>query len=112
MMLAVAGAMSSRSMVDASAMCSMSAFGAGLELIGDDAAARDRFERDRADEPRRGVRHHGHDLVAALLQPARDLDGLVGADAAGDAERDQHATCGYSTATSVRLSSIVLDLPW
>ena len=60
-----------------------------LELIGDDAAARDRLERDRADKARRRVRHHGDDLVAALLQPARDLDGLVGADAAGDAERDQ-----------------------
>ena len=45
-----------------------------------------------ADEARRRVRHDGDDLVAALLQPARDLDRLVGADAAGDAERDQSHT--------------------
>ena len=58
---------------------------AGLELIGDDPAARDRLEGDRADEARRRRGHDGDDLVAALLQPARDLDGLVGADAAGHA---------------------------
>jgi hypothetical protein len=28
--------------------------------------------------------------VAALLKPSRDFDGLVRADAPGDAERDQH----------------------
>ena len=58
---------------------------AGLELIGDDAPARDCLEGDRPDEPGRRRRHDGDDLVAALLQPARDLHGLVGADAAGDA---------------------------
>ena len=50
---------------------------------------RDRFERDLPDELARRARHDRHDVVAALLQPARDLDGLVGADAAGHAERDQ-----------------------
>ena len=35
------------------------------------------------------ARHDGDDVVAALLQAARDLDRLVGADAAGDAEGDQ-----------------------
>ena len=40
---------------------------------------------DRPDEPRGRVRHHGHNLVTALLQAARDFDGLVGADATGDA---------------------------
>ena len=29
------------------------------------------------------------DVVAALLQPARDLDGLIRADSAGDAESDK-----------------------
>ena len=65
-----------------------------IELIGDDAAARDRLERDRADKARRRVRHDGDDLVAALLQPARDLDGLVRPDAAGHAQRDQHHQIG------------------
>ena len=49
----------------------------------------DRLEGHRPDEPRRRARHHRHDVVAALLQPAAHLDRLVGADAAGDAERDQ-----------------------
>ena len=40
------------------------------------------------------VRHDGDDVVAALLQAARDLDGLVGADAAGDAERNEHWVIG------------------
>ena len=35
--------------------------------------------------------HDRDDVVAALLQPARDLDGLVGADPAGHAERDHIA---------------------
>ncbi len=63
--------------------------GARLELVGDDAPARDGFEGDRPDETRRRRRHDGDDLVAARLQPARDFDRLVGADAAGHAERDQ-----------------------
>ena len=35
------------------------------------------------------ARHHGDDVVPLLLQPTRHLDGLVGADAAADAEGDQ-----------------------
>ena len=89
MMLAVAGATSSRSMSVASAMCSMSALAPRRELIGDHRPPRDRLERHRPDEPRRRARHDRRDVVAALLQPARDLDRLVGADAAGDAEGDE-----------------------
>jgi len=44
----------------------------------------------KAVEVARGLQKRGHDVMAALLQPARDLDGLVGADSAGDAESDQH----------------------
>ena len=76
-------------MSDAIAMCSMSALAPGAPLVGDHAAPRDRLERQRADEPPRRARHDRDDVVAALLQPARDLDGLVGADAAGDAEGDE-----------------------
>ena len=36
----------------------------------------------------RRARHHRYDIVAALLESAAHLDRLVGADAAGDAERD------------------------
>ena len=68
--------------------------GAGRELVGDDAPARDRLEGERPDEPRGRLRHDGDDVVAALLQAARDLDGLVGADAAGHAEGDQHWVIG------------------
>ncbi len=64
--------------------------GARLELVGDDAPARDGFERDRPHEARRRRRHDGDDIVTAGLQTARDFDRLVGADAAGNAERDQH----------------------
>ncbi len=64
--------------------------GAGLELVGDDPPARDRLEGHRANEARRGRGHDSHDLVAALLQSARDLDRLIGADAAGDPQGNQH----------------------
>ena len=47
------------------------------------------------------------DVVAALLQPARDLDGLVGADAAGDAERDQ----GHAVPTRPARSTCFATLP-
>src|SRR5204862_8273133 len=50
---------------------------------------RDGLERHRTDEFGRGLRHHGDDVVAALLQSSSDFDRLVRADAAGDAERDQ-----------------------
>ncbi len=64
--------------------------GSRLELAGDDATARDRLERQGADEIGGGGRHDRHDVVSALLQPARDLDRLVGADAACDTKRYQH----------------------
>ena len=89
MTLAVAGATSSRPMSVASAMCSMSALAPGGELVGDHPPPRDRLEGDRPDEPPRRPRHDRGDVVPALLQPARDLDRLVGADAAADAEGDQ-----------------------
>ena len=104
MMFAVAGATSSRAMSVASAMCSMSAFAPRRELVGDDAAPGDRLERHLADEAARRPRHDRGDVVAALLQPARDLDRLVGADAAGDAERDQgHHASAYSSLQSDRV---------
>ena len=56
--------------------------GARLPLIGDHLAARDRLERERPDEAAGRARHDGDDVVALLLQAARDLDRLVGADAA------------------------------
>ena len=59
-----------------------------LPLRGDHGASGDRLKRDGTDEPRGGARHHGHDIVAVLLQPAADLDGLVGTDTAGDPERN------------------------
>ena len=91
MMLAVAGATSSRSMSVASAMCSMSAFAPGANwsvitrrrVIASKVTAPTNLRAERV--------MTADDVVAALLQPARDLDRLVGADAAGDAERDQLA---------------------
>ncbi len=74
---------------DARAMCSMSAFAPGVHWLGDHRAAGDRLEGQRADEPPGAAGHHGDDVVPVLLQPARDLDRLVGADAAGDAECDE-----------------------
>ena len=51
---------------------------------------RDRLEGHAAPTKRAAdARHHGDDVVAALLQAAAHLDRLVGADAAGDAERDE-----------------------
>ena len=64
--------------------------GARLELIRDHAPFCDRLECDGTDKSRRRRGHHRDDLVAALLQAARDLDRLVGADAAGHSEGNQH----------------------
>ena len=57
--------------------------GAGLPLIGDHLAPGDRLEGQRTDEALGRARHDRGDVVALLLQAARDLDRLVGADAAG-----------------------------
>jgi hypothetical protein len=62
---------------------------ARLPLIGDDLAAGDGLEGQRADEPGGGLRHDGDHVVAVLLQAARDLDGLVGPDAARNAQSDE-----------------------
>ena len=88
MMLAVAGATSSSLISVASAMCSMSALApraywsvmTGRRVI----ASKVTSPTNRA----RRARHDGGHLVAAFLQSARDLDRLVGADAAGHAKGD------------------------
>ena len=90
MMFAVAGATSSRSIDDASAMCSMSAFAPRSNWSVMTCRRVMASKVTAPDEPRSGMRHHGDDIVAALLQAARDLHGLVGADAAGDSEGDEH----------------------
>ena len=89
MTLAVAGATSSRSMLDASAMCSMSAFIPGANWL---VMTGSRVMASNVSGPtkRRAVaRQHRVDAVPPLLQQPRDLDRLVGADAAGDAEPDE-----------------------
>ncbi len=88
-MLAVAGATSSRSMLRRERDVLDVGVQPGRELAGDDRLARDRLERQRPDEPPRRPRHHRLHAMSALLQQARDFDGLVGADAAGDAEPDE-----------------------
>ncbi len=62
---------------------------AGLPLIGDHLPARDGFEGQRPDELPGRLRHHRHHVVAVLLKPARDLDGLVGPDPAAHAQCNQ-----------------------
>ena len=57
--------------------------GSRLELIGNHPAPGDRLECDRPHESRRRGCHDRDDVVAALLQAARDLDRLVRADPAG-----------------------------
>ena len=72
----------------------MTGFGVDLIVSRSGYTGEDGYEisvpAEWADEARRGMRHHGDHVVAALLQAAHDFDRLVGADAAGDAERDQH----------------------
>ena len=89
-MFAVAGATSSSADVGRQRDVLDVGVGAARELVGDHRPPRDRLERHLADELPRRPRHDRDDVVTALLQPARDLDGLVGADSAGDAERDEH----------------------
>jgi hypothetical protein len=60
--------------------------GAGLPLIGDHLAARDGLKGQRPDELPGGLGHDRHHVVAVLLQPTRDLDGLVGADPSAHAQ--------------------------
>ena len=62
------------------------AVGAAPPLAADHRAPGDRLEGHLADEPPGSAGHHGGDIVTALLQPPRDLDRLIGADAARHAK--------------------------
>ena len=78
-------------MFDASAMCSMSAFIPGanwLVMTGSRVIASNVSGPTNRRAERVITAWHA---VAALLQQARDLDRLVGADAARDAERRRSA---------------------
>ena len=57
-----------------------------VELIADDRPAGQRAKRGRADELARGPRHHDRDAVTLLDQRADQRGGLVGRDAAADAD--------------------------
>ena len=70
-------------------MCSMSALAPGAHWPVMTRRRGDRLEGQRAHERRADARHDRDDVVPALLQAAGDLDRLVGADAAGDAEGDE-----------------------
>ncbi len=61
------------------------------EQIGEHLAAGERGEGQRPDELLRGRGHDGLHLVALLHQQARQLGGLIGRDAAADAQDDLHA---------------------
>ena len=87
--LAVAGATSSRSMVDAIEMCSMSALAPAFHWSVITSRRVIASKVSGPDELGRRAGHHRDHLVAVLLEPARDLDRLVGADAAGHAECDE-----------------------
>ena len=63
--------------------------GEQLEDVRLDRMARQRRERERADEPRRGRAEHHGDVGALGAQEPEQLDGLVGGDRAGDAEGDE-----------------------
>ena len=60
------------------------------EQVGEDLAAGERGEGERADELLRGRGHHDLHLVALLHQQARQFRGFVSRDAAADAEDDVH----------------------
>ena len=80
---------------------------ARLPLVGDDGAARDRLEREWADETAGRSRHHRHHLVAVLLQAAGNFDRLVGADPAGHAECDEsHGRLPQALKVRIILSAI------
>ena len=106
MMFAVAGATSSRPMPDAREMCSMSEFAprAYWSVI-----TRRRVMASKVTSPTNAVADRV--MIAATSWPrfcssARHFHGLVGADAAGDAERDQgHGYSAGSTATFSTLPS-------
>src|SRR5688572_5956965 len=72
---------------------------AGAPLGRDDRPPGDRLERHWTDEPGGRSRHDGDDIMPALLQSAADLDRLVGAYPAGDAEGDEGHRTTYSSST-------------
>src|SRR5687767_14540723 len=77
---------------------------AGLELVADDAAAGDGFKGDGPDELAGGPRHDGRHVMAALLQPTGDFDGLIGADPAANSQPHQ----GHQLLASVDLLDLAL----
>ena len=86
MMLAVAGATSRRSMLDASEICSMSEFAPGSNWL---VNTRCRVIASNVSSPTNFLRrpsHHRNDVVPLLLKATDDLDGLVGADSAAHAQ--------------------------
>ena len=91
-----------------------------LEHLDLDRAVRERLERERAHELRRGPAHDDLHRGAALHQSARELDRFVGSDRAGHAEDDEaalklpaHAFSSYRSRrpSSVRSSS-TLSMPF
>ena len=67
--------------------------GRGIEQIGEDAFAGQRAGRERRDELLRGRRQDAADGGAALLQPADEIERLVGRDAAADDEQHARSLC-------------------
>ena len=59
--------------------------------LGGDVASGERGEGDRADELRRGARHHDRHVVAALHELAAEIGALVGGDRAAHPEDDAAA---------------------
>ena len=82
-MSAVAGAITSKSMRCATAMCSiaLSTLAApcfAAEKLGDHFLSGQRRKRQRSDEFLRAARHHHLHVELLLLQPAHQFGGLVG----------------------------------
>ena len=95
MVLAVAGAMSSKSASSASLMCVGCQPSSSSYKIRDHRMARQGLERHGGDETQRVGRHH-HVHVAALLgQLARQLGGLVSGNRAGHAQNNV-LSCAHS----------------
>ena len=80
------------------------AVGQQVEDVGLDRVARQRRERQRADEAGRGRRQHHRDVGALGAQQPEQLDGLVGGDRAGDAEPDEPARRGGPARAPARRS--------
>src|SRR5690606_31779168 len=63
-----------------------------LEHLGRGGLTREGLPRRATDELERRARRDDPDAVPRLLQQAQQEDGLVGRDAAGDAEDDAHGS--------------------